>query len=308
MEQNLYNLRAGDKLSGDTITVVGEKTCQFIKPDQKTYRKTWKTINTTIGLNSYLLQTLFNPDIPVDFTTKEEVLKYYDSFNRWGMSFSGMDYSGFERLHIEVKDNMVLHNGEYYLYLPFTREKDILDDGLYVVDVIKKSATFYEHMAKNKINVFKMIAKIVPEDLQELINRSHGVFNRLEHKEKIAHIKSLNLSKVNLHELNFIEQNFAEIFDEFLPCKVTDKIYISKSPFKTTLNTNRESFLKIDSHGRGTQWNKLDYSVAIKVCPLYSNEAQYHKSVVINSVSSQSLSMGGNLAQESMNMFFGKNS
>jgi hypothetical protein len=76
-----FNLNVGDTILNSVITNMNEKSCWL---DGKRY--SWSSINKLLArLNDSKIITRKNLDISIDWTNKEEVIKYYNSFKEWSL-------------------------------------------------------------------------------------------------------------------------------------------------------------------------------------------------------------------------------
>lgn len=97
-----------------------------------------------------------SPDIDIDWTNEIQVDSYYKTFDQW----SGVLRMGDSKPRelIEVKNNKVFYNGEYYL--PYysrhinQSEKKFLDDGFIFGYCVKMHNSFYSMQNANTVNVF----------------------------------------------------------------------------------------------------------------------------------------------------------
>jgi hypothetical protein len=219
-----------------------------------------------------------SPDVDMDWSNAEEVDKYYNSFKFW----SGVVRVGDSKTReiLEVKNNKVFFNGEYYL--PYytqhgitVQEKKFLKDGFVFGFCVKIKNHFWNHKTDFTVNVFYIESEVSDEEV--LFNETKSR-NRVE-MDDISYLKSLNLNKLNGKDLHLLQSKFVQIFDpSIFPYTVNKVTFEIDRTFRDTIlvtHRNRKGTLKIDNGYFGSSPFKNDY-YAIVVCnPCFTNECQY---------------------------------
>lgn len=148
----MNQLEQGDSLNGSIVTKTTEKSCWL---GEKRY--SWDIISQMIE-NNGKRQTKFNLDVSVDWSDKQAVISYYKSFIAWKFYMNIGNCNG--KIHlIEVKDNLVFFEGEYYLPAPIgnLNIKTNVTDGWYHVYIEKKYNGNVGDRVKSQSNVFSLI-------------------------------------------------------------------------------------------------------------------------------------------------------
>jgi hypothetical protein len=235
-----------------------------------------------------------SPDIKVDWINKKEAYKFYLSFKRWSFYISnGCKYI---TQICEVKDNMLLYNGEYYVPAPKGTYDDFckkletdLVDGLYYVRLYKRVSGYYEHQGGEMVNVFSIEAVTSTTEQDSLKIRKTWDYYGTPKEQSVEHIKSLDLSKLLSKELNFVKDNMGLFFKEHLPFKASNGVQIGTwSGFSSSLSCSK-GLLYIDNSYRGNQPSGLEHGLMFRFHPSFSNESQYYSSCKINEFSPQAL-------------------
>jgi hypothetical protein len=158
-----------------------------------------------------LYQTFLSPDIFVDFSNKESVLKYYNSFVHW--SFGEYDKHNAPVYRVEVKDNLVYFKDEYYLpaiYKPaptYTEQKNV-EDGTYNVHLLKRHLGYrLTDKAENSVNIFHIINRIntkpTTEQINKLVSRTKEIgvsscsYSGIEYFQSNWHIHDIKLTSIS---------------------------------------------------------------------------------------------------------------
>ena len=159
-----------DIFQGLQVRKTSDRFCYF-----DTKRMSWKEIEKLIASGEEI-KYYASPNLPVDWTNKSEVIKYHDCFEVWSTYLStGSSRFKYHKTILEVKDNLVFYNNEYYLPAPTvtfvgkemrtdTKQTDI-EDGLYNVILRKQENAWWakENVDRGNIylNIFELQLKIV---------------------------------------------------------------------------------------------------------------------------------------------------
>mgnify|MGYP003450323474 CR=1 FL=1 len=147
-----HQLIVGDKIDNQLVTQITDKSCYL---DNKRY--SWNTVNNLI--KKVPTQTKFNKNIKINWSLKEAVLEYYNSFVVWVFYIAGGDVNK-ENLHLlEVKEGLVFFNNEYWLPAPQSSHqspniKTEVKDGWYYVHLIKRNNNWFGNKSDYYSNVF----------------------------------------------------------------------------------------------------------------------------------------------------------
>lgn len=112
------------------------------------------------------MKHLLSPNDFVDWSSKEAVLKYYDSFEYWNTYISGWykDFAVFSGI-LPVVDGVIFHDGEYYLPSPKWigdrwNCKHVVPDGKYNVTLLKQENSWYARKTDHPDNIILNLANI----------------------------------------------------------------------------------------------------------------------------------------------------
>ncbi len=98
--------------------------------------------------------------VQVDYTNKQSVEAYYQSFDYWDFYVNGADVNG-KNLHlVEITEDTLLFNGEYYLPAPTSNlenafTKSNFTKGWYWVHIIKKEKHDFDNRVKGLLESIK---------------------------------------------------------------------------------------------------------------------------------------------------------
>jgi hypothetical protein len=146
-------LKEKDVFQGLTVTRITPSYCYF---GDKC--KSWNTINKAIAAGEKVILAL-SPNRKIDWTNKEDVVDYYNSFVMWNTYISGCSENHTEQLILDVKDGLVFHNGEYYLPCPtstpthWNAKQSNVKDGRFNVRLIKQENCYHAYKGKDKGNI-----------------------------------------------------------------------------------------------------------------------------------------------------------
>jgi hypothetical protein len=181
MLMNSYNLREGDSVNGCVITKLTDKSCWL---DGE--RKSWSTVNGLIDIGAKT-KSRYNPDKEINWTNRDEVVNFYNSFREWSFYVSQGDVNSKNLFLLEVKDNLVFHEGKYYLAGPAgdynnpNQKKDV-EDGAYWVHLITRSGGWFGVEKRKIVNVFSVRMKVntnpTIEDIKKLRPNSKEIYCR----------------------------------------------------------------------------------------------------------------------------------
>lgn len=169
--RDYLNLREGDFIMDKEITKTTDKSCWL---DGKRYA--WGTIGEMIA-NGGKIYTKHNLDIVIDWTDKQVVLDYYNSFKEWCFYIAMGDVKD-KALLVEVKDGMAFHDNEYWLPGPISsftspNGKRETEDGWYYVNLIKKSNSWFGNEVNHTSNVMCIHSKVNINPTIEDIKKIH---------------------------------------------------------------------------------------------------------------------------------------
>jgi hypothetical protein len=143
---NKYNLKMGDEIGrnmGDVILKVTSKFCWFVKK-----RYSWDYINELIEKIGYI--RLNNEDVEIDWTSKEAVIEYYNSFRFWKFDMLPIETKKEDLKFVEVKDNLVFFDNEYWIPFKINDSSKIeIPNGWYHVLLIKRKYYPYKFTVNN---------------------------------------------------------------------------------------------------------------------------------------------------------------
>jgi hypothetical protein len=177
-------LEVGDSFNGLIVTKINNNFCFF---DKK--RISWGNIEKLI-LKGEKVVKQYSSNIPVDWTSKENVSEYYNSFKIWSTYISGYSsrYIVYEFI-TDVKDGMVFFNNEYYLPSPtakyindayFWNAKNHIEDGRYNVRLYKQKNDWHPNLKINDdsvitLNIFNVGAKL-KTNIKDLKNTNSDIY------------------------------------------------------------------------------------------------------------------------------------
>lgn len=235
-----------------------------------------------------------NPDIKVDWTNREAAKDFYSSFKRWSFYIS----MGCKYIYAlcEIKNNMLYHDGEYYVPAPRGTHDDYckkletdIKDGLYYVKLYKRVTGYYEHQGGEIMNIFYEVeATSVAE--QDLLNiRKAWDYYNTPIEQSIEHFKKLDLTRLLSKELDFAKDNVAQLFKEHLPFKASNGFCVNTwNGFGSSLSCSK-GLLYIDNFYRGNNPSGLDHGLMFKFHPSFTREASYYVGANITEFSKKPL-------------------
>lgn len=150
-------LTLGDSIGDLVVTRVTEKSCWL-----NDKRMSWDSVKKLPGK----MQTFRSPNIKIDFTNKEAVLEYFDSFREWSFYMSNGDVSKESRV-MRVEGNLIFSDGEYYLPAPggdngtqTMTHKQVYADGFYEVVMLKRGLGWYNTIPAEKVNIYYVRGRV----------------------------------------------------------------------------------------------------------------------------------------------------
>ncbi len=222
-----------------------------------------------------------SPNKDLDWSNEKEVDEYYLSFNQW----AGVLRMGDTRTSVilEVKNNKVLFEGEYYLpyYSHYINKPDKpnYENGYVFGYCIKMFNAYYSHQTEHRVNVF-YVDKVIPTSEYEVnIKKAEDKKNLND----IDYLKNLDLNHINSTDLDLLRTNLHLLFDkDVLPHTSNNvKFGISNSNFAFDKNKifvsykNRSGCIEIDNGYHGRTAFRNDYYAIIRIKPDFTNEVQY---------------------------------
>jgi hypothetical protein len=178
-------LKEGDFFQGNAVTRVSDKFCFFGKT-----RMGWSKIKKLVD-SGEPIQFRSSPNTIVNWSDKDDVIKYYNSFARYNSYICNGD-KGTSAV-VEVKDGLVFHEGEYWLPAavgmdqkkmdlnnPVDWEGKPIDDGLYNVTLYNKQNSWYSTQANENtitLNIFIRGYEVKSSaDISTLTNNSNEIY------------------------------------------------------------------------------------------------------------------------------------
>ena len=266
MTQNIINVK-------DTIEGIGEIT----KISEKSVFFGEKRFN----LNTFLKKSVKvinyqSSDKIIDWTNPKEVDSYYATFKNW----AGVIRMGDSKTSVilEVKDNKVFFEGEYYL--PFYsngKDKKFIADGFIFGFCLKLKNTFWGHTTDKTVNVFYV---------EDLISKDSIQYNEIKTTNKknlnnIDYLKNLDFSSINSQDLDLIRNNYIDLFDKSIFPYTINNVTFKIGNFNRieVSHRNRTGYIRINNSYKGRTPFKNDYGLIVEVSPYFTNECQYTDSV-----------------------------
>lgn len=151
-------LKQHDYFQGLEVTGTSEHFCFFGKR-----RISWSKIEKMIK-SGERVQHRLSPNTKIDWSNKDEVTEYHNSFKFWSTYISGYSdrfkhYQGI----LEVKDGLVNYNGEYFLPSPVSKweggqnwwnaKRESIEDGKYNVLLLKQENDWYPREDLDRGNI-----------------------------------------------------------------------------------------------------------------------------------------------------------
>lgn len=261
------NIRDEIKNFGE-ITKITEN---FIYFDKKRYNT--NTIDKHLNECTYYN----SPDININWANENEVDNYYQTFKFWAGCIRGYDSKPREIL--EVKNNKIFYNGEYYLpyyseHTNYDNKKKFLNDCFIFGYCVKIRNAFWSHTTEKTVNVFYIERELSIEEIEA--NK-----NKIENKKNLSdieYLKSLNLRYLNSNDLHLLQKKFLLLFDESIFPYTISKVTFYIDETWGDLNVrhrNRIGRIKIDNGYYGQTPFKNDYYAILECNPSFTNECQY---------------------------------
>jgi len=159
-----YNYIEGDYINNNKIIKV---------TDHYVYFENLKISKAKLNKTNFTVKTAKSSNILIDWTNKESVINYYNSFEK----FSFYNQMGDKRTMIqtEVKDNLIYYNNQYWIPSPtieknenkrfnelsWNVKRNSIKDGMWNVEICKRNNSWFGS-DKNAItlNIFTPISKI----------------------------------------------------------------------------------------------------------------------------------------------------
>lgn len=224
-----------------------------------------------------------SPQTDVDWSNPKEVKNYYNSFCLWNTNIINGDSYDKKRQIFEVKDNMIFHDGEYYL--PWRHEKkEVFEDGFIFGFLIKKKNCWWETQADEKtktINLFLCEKKLS----NDYINNHNNKLKNRSLMSDVEYLKSIDTKYLTGDELDLFKKKHVELFDESIfpfsvgedRKKVTFSIDKTFSDWRIMIShRNRTGWINIDNSYHGRMPYGYDYGLIVKVDPIFTNECGYY--------------------------------
>jgi hypothetical protein len=166
-------LKVGDTFKDLVVTKVTDKYA-FFGRDKKL---TWAAISKLIllGEKAYHYKS---PNRQIDWTNKEDVLDFYNSFQIWDIGHNNSSTCVLADTPLLVENNLVLYKNEYYLPYPFDKyikeervyqegfKAEDISDGIYKIRLYKKSVNTGDIYKHGKVNLFE--AKQMPTIITDI--------------------------------------------------------------------------------------------------------------------------------------------
>ena len=237
------------------------------------------------GLESVLknIKNVFHfesPDANIDWANPKEVDGYYLTFEQWAGVIRMGDTKTKEIL--EVKNNKVFYNGEYYLpyyshYTSSDKEKKFLNDCFIFGYCVKIKNHFWSTEAVSTVNVFYY---------ETVISTEQAEYNKTKTANKkvlndIEYLKSLDYKHINSSDLDLLKVKCKDMFDlSSLPYTVNNVTFgVGHWKDIAVSHRNRSGQIKIDNGYNGATPFKNDYYAIVRVSPNFTNECNYSDSV-----------------------------
>jgi len=250
--------------------------------------------NKRFGLESTLknIQSVIHyksPDVDIDWSDAKAVDDYYYSFNQWqGVMRMGDTKT---RQVLEVKNNKVFYEGEYYL--PYytsevnATEKQFIADGYIFGFCLKLKNHFWSNKTEFRVNVF-YIEKIISKAEMEANE------NKVKNKKTLTdveYLKTLNHSYINSSDLNLLKDNLHLLFAEnTFPYTTANKVTFTKGGSYSfdknkigVYHRNRSGYIQVDNGYKGASPFGNDYYTILRVRADFTNECYVSYVTVENS-------------------------
>ncbi len=162
MKPSAEIIQENDVVNGLLVTRL---TAKFVICGEQRFSK------VSLNKSGFEYKAKLSPNTEVDWTDKKAVIDYYNSFVAWNFYIAGGDK--YETQLCEVKDNMVLYNGEYYLPAPQpnngswnAKSTKNIENGVYYINLYKRTNNWFgvkEERVKD-INVFYVSSNIAKDE------------------------------------------------------------------------------------------------------------------------------------------------
>ena len=273
---NTNQLVVGDKIGDKFITQITDKSCWLDGG-----RLSWQTVNKMV--QKLPTQTKFNKNIKIDWTSKEAVINYYNSFVSWVFYIAGGDVNK-ENLHlVEVKEGLVFFENEYWLPAPQSSHqspniKTDVKDGWYYVHLIKRNNNWFGNKSDYYSNVFyiRNAVNINPtiEDIKKLKPNSTEIYCRpWSYNGFSVDYSQSGRSGLSIDKISF--NGFENLFKErycsdrhgyntefiIVPKEILNKLMYEETGFANTLEDELNNVLRNSSYSIDDDENYGEYSL-----------------------------------------------
>jgi hypothetical protein len=301
-------LKENDIFQNLKVTKTTDSFCFF---DKK--RMSWSTIEKLINSGEKIIHRV-SPNSIVDWKSKENVVKYHNSFSYWNTYLSGYSnkFETFKGI-LEVKDGLVLYNDEYFLPCPISKwdggqswwnaKQEDVKDGKYFVTLLKQENDWYPkediNLRKNiTLNLFMMNNKVV-DSVKELKRNSNELwaskygdginfnYDRSVWDGLSFHLDTLDMEK--LFTKYFIKQRWRDVLNiEMTRSEIYKIMFPIEGELRTILSDalyGRKFTISIDeSYGEVSVSNMLQFDdkVAQKVFDLIENQIKITDDKITN--------------------------
>ena len=294
-----------DIFQGLQVRKTSNKFCYF-----DTKKMSWKEIEKLIASGEEIKYHA-SPNLPVDWTNKTEVIKYHNCFEVWStyLSTDSSRYKHYKTI-LEVKDNLVFYNNEYYLPAPIVTfigkemrtdsKQTNIENGLYNVILRKQENAWWakENVDRGNIylNIFELQLKIV-DTIKDLKPNTNELWaSRYEEKACIVFeykestwdglsFELISIDLVALFRKYYIQNYWDDRYDTCNRIVITDKeisdiLYPVKDDITYIIEEalkDRDIIIDIDySYGYTDISNNLKFNqdVTDKVFNLISKQIQ----------------------------------
>ena len=159
-----FKYEVNDFINGNKIIKITDKYVYF---------ENLKISKSKLNKTNFTVKTEKSSNMLIDWTDKESVINYYNSFEK----FSFYNQMGDKRTMIQVKieNNLIYYDNEYWIPSPtieknenknfnqlsWSVKRDNIEDGMWNVEICKRNNSWYDSN-KNAItlNIFTPISKI----------------------------------------------------------------------------------------------------------------------------------------------------
>jgi len=264
-----HPIKVSDYFQGLEVTKVSDNFCFFGNK-----RLSWNTVIKLIKSGASV-QYALSPNKSIDWTNKDDVVSYHNSFKYWNTYISGWSsrfeiYSGI----LEVKNGLVLYEQEYYLpspvakfidghYMWHTKQENI-EDGKYNITLLKQENDWYPRVDANRgniiLNLFRLGTKVkssikeLKANSNELWASQYGDGINFSYEHSTWNGLSFSLTSLNVIKLfrkYFVEQRWStdhsiELTDAEIG-SIMYPIYDEISDIVTNALHNREFNISVEN-------------------------------------------------------------